>query len=969
MPNTPEAIARRTIDAELTAAGWVVQDVAQVNLSAGRGVAVREFPLKSGHGFADYLLFVNGKAAGVVEAKPEGTTLTGVEIQTQKYSVGVPDIIPAAMRPLPFLYESTGVETRFTNELDPTPRSRNLFSFHRPETLADWLAAEPLWLPERDGQPDPRSRQPSTLRSRLATLPSVEETGLWPAQLRAVQNLDLSLRNDRPRALIQMATGSGKTFTAVTAAYRLVKFAGARRILFLVDRANLGRQALKEFQQYVVPRDGRKFTELYNVQRLTSNRIDPVARVIITTIQRLYSMLKGEPDLDPTLEEGSAFDTGTGLVRDPVPVAYNPAIPVEFFDVLFIDECHRSIYSLWRQVLEYFDAHLIGLTATPSMQTFGFFKQNLVMEYNHAQAVADGVNVDFDVYQIRTRISEQGSTVEAGPFEVIGKRDRETRAVRWKRLDEDFSYDADALDRRVVARDQIRTIVRAFRDRLFTDIFPGRREVPKTLIYAKDDSHADDIVQIVREEFGRGNEFCQKITYRTGTVRVVGKTTGADGSEIETVTYKSSGVQAEDLLASFRNSYNPRIVVTVDMIATGTDIKPIEIVMFMRAVRSRIFFEQMKGRGVRVINPTDLKGVTPDADGKDHFVIVDCVGICEKDLSDSQPLERQPTVAFDKLIQVVAFGSTDPDVLSSLAGRLARMERRLGADDLRSIAQVSGGKTLKAMAGSLVNALDPDVQVAEARRMAGLPDTVDPPTAVLENARTRLLAEAVAPIATNPELRARLIEIRTRLEQTIDDTSKDEVTVTGFSEEATARAKSLVESFKRYLTDNKDQITALQVLYNRPYKQRLRFADIKALAEAIQAPPRSWTPEKLWAAYATLVRDKVRGLGAQRLLTDVVSLVRFALSQEPELRPFNEAVETRYQQWLVQQANRGRAFTPEQRQWLDLIEEHVAASLAIEIDDFDYTPFAQRGGAARAYQVFGDTLKPLLDELNEVLAA
>ena len=459
MPKTPEALARENIDAALAAAGWAVQDVAQVNLIAGRGVAVREFPLKSGHGFADYLLFVDGKAAGVIEAKPEGITLTGVEIQTQKYSVGVPATVPAAVRPLPFLYESTGVETRFTNELDPDPRSRRVFWFHRPETLADWLAAEPLWLPERDGQPDPRSLQPSTLRSRLAALPAVEEAGLWPAQITAIRNLEVSLRQDRPRAAIQMATGSGKTFTAVTAAYRLVKFAKAQRVLFLVDRANLGRQALKEFQQYVVPLDGRKFTELYNVQHLTSNHIDPVARVVITTIQRLYSMLKGDPELDPALEEGSFFDSGAGLIREPVPVVYNRAIPIEFFDVLFIDECHRSIYSLWRQVLEYFDAHLIGLTATPSKQTFGFFNQNLVMEYNHAQAVADGVNVDFDVYRIQTRISAQGSTVEAGPYEMVGKRDRDTRAVRWEKLDEDLSYDADALDRLVVTPDQIRTVV------------------------------------------------------------------------------------------------------------------------------------------------------------------------------------------------------------------------------------------------------------------------------------------------------------------------------------------------------------------------------------------------------------------------------------------------------------------------------------------------------------------------------
>lgn len=256
-------------------------------------------------------------------------------------------------------------------------------------------------------------------------------------------------------------------------------------------------------------------------------------------------MLQGK-ELDLEAEEGSQFDTGAAVISEPVPVAYNPALPIEFFDIIFVDECHRSIYSLWRQVLEYFDAYLIGLTATPSKQTFGFFNQNLVMEYNHEQAVADGVNVDFDVYKILTRITDQGSIVEAGPFEVIGKRNRETRAVRWQTLDEDLNYDANQLDRQVVAKDQIRTIIRTFKDKLFTEIYPGRSDVPKTLIYAKDDSHADDIVQIVREEFGRGNDFCEKITYRTGTIRVVSKVTDESGNEVEKIIYKTLSKKAED---------------------------------------------------------------------------------------------------------------------------------------------------------------------------------------------------------------------------------------------------------------------------------------------------------------------------------------------------------------------------------------------------------------------------------------
>jgi type I restriction enzyme R subunit len=303
-----------------------------------------------------------------------------------------------------------------------------------------------------------------------------------------------------------MATGSGKTFTAVTTIYRMIKFAEAKRVLFLVDRANLGRQTLKEFQQYVSPYSPYKFTEEYIVQQLKSNQINKTARVCISTIQRLYSMLKGE-EIDPELEEESLFDH-SDLFKEPMPVEYNPAVPIETFDVIITDECHRSIYNLWRQVLEYFDAFIIGLTATPNKQTFGFFNQNLVMEYPHEKAVADGVNVNYDVYRIRTKITREGSKVEAGYYVDI--RDRETRAIRWERLDEDLEYSADQLDKDVVAHDQIRTVMQTFRDKLFTDIFPGRKDVPKTLIYAKDDSHAEDIVKIIREEFGKGNEFCQR---------------------------------------------------------------------------------------------------------------------------------------------------------------------------------------------------------------------------------------------------------------------------------------------------------------------------------------------------------------------------------------------------------------------------------------------------------------------------
>jgi len=513
---TPEQEARSEIDRLLIAAGWAVQPRDEANVAAALGVAICEYPLKKGHGFADYLLYVDGAAVGIVEAKKTGVPLTAVEIQTARYSAGLPDHIPAPRRPLPFCYQSTGLETRFTNLLEPEARSRAVFAFHKSETFFQWL------------QSDAKSPG-STVRGKLRIMPPLDDRGLWPAQTRAIISLEKSFAENRPRALIQMATGSGKTFTACNFIYRLIKFAGARRVLFLVDRRTLGRQTLNEFQQFVTPDDGRKFTELYNAQLLSASNIDLVSKVCVTTIQRLYGMLVGK-EIDEEQDEKSAR-TWAELTKLPDPIRYNPAIPIETFDFIVTDECHRSIYNLWSQVLEYFDASLIGLTATPSKQTLGFFKQNLVMDYNHTRAVEDKVNVDYDVYDIRTQIGQSGSRVETG-FHV-DKRDRLTRARRAELLDQDFTYSAGQLDRDVVAEDQIRTVIRTFKEKLFTEIFPDRTHVPKTLIFAKNDNHADDIVQIVREEFAKGNDFCQKVTYRTGSKRNKRKIKTEDGAEVE----------------------------------------------------------------------------------------------------------------------------------------------------------------------------------------------------------------------------------------------------------------------------------------------------------------------------------------------------------------------------------------------------------------------------------------------------
>ncbi|HUW36178.1 MAG TPA: type I restriction-modification enzyme R subunit C-terminal domain-containing protein [Rhodocyclaceae bacterium] len=927
MAPQPEQQARDEIDALLASAGWHVQDTAQAHIHAGRGVALREFPLKSGHGFADYLLYVDGRAAGVIEAKKRGATLTGVEFQSGRYAQGLPDALPAWRRPLPFLYESTGVETHFTNGLDPEPRSRNTFAFHRPETLADWLTSLPLAtvLGTGDGSAQSANAAPSTFLSRVRQLPQLIEAGLWPAQITAVKNLEASLAADKPRALIQMATGSGKTFTAISFIYRLIKFAGARRILFLVDRGNLGRQTKKEFDQYLSPYNNFKFGEEYIVQHLTSNHLDKSARVVICTIQRMYSMLKGR-ELPEEDDEQSA-EVAENLFKEAPPIAYNPAIPIESFDIIVTDEAHRSIYSLWRQVLEYFDAYLIGLTATPNKQTFGFFNRNLVMEYGHDQAVADGVNVNYDVYRIRTEVTDAGAKVEAGYW--VQMLDRQTRRKSDWQLDEDFDYDPSELDRSVQTPDQIRTVVRTLRDRWQTEMFPGRTELPKTLVFAKDDNHAEAIVQILREEFGRGNEFAQKITYR------------------------STGETPENLIRAFRTSYYPRIAVTVDMIATGTDIKPVEIVVFLRSVKSRSYFEQMKGRGVRVIPRADLRQVNPGEHVvKDHFVIVDAVGVCERDKTDSRPMDQKKSVPFDKLLQAVALGNTEPEVLSSVAARLSRLDRDLDDADKAKIVEASGGHDLKSIARGIVDALRFTPSPAGAGEGRG-------------EGGDFAIQQAVKPLA-DPALRTLLLQLKQKADLIIDIVTQDTLVEAGFSAAATERARSIVGSFESFIAEHRDEITALQILYNRPTKAPLKFEDVKALADTLHAPPQLFDESVLWQAYAALDEAKVKGTSVRRILTDLVSLVRYAMHQENELVPYPERVAANFKAWLAQQ---GGAFTPEQQHWLEMIRDHIAANLGINTDDFEYAPFNKEGGLGRVHQLFGEKLPEVIAELNRELVA
>lgn len=914
-PNqNPEQIARDKIDAQLRASGWAVQNKSELDPTAAQGVAVREYQTDVGP--ADYVLFVDGQAAGVLEAKPEswGQNLTTVEEQSGGYAAAKLKWVNNA-KPLPFVYEGTGAITRFTNGLDPKPRSREVFAVHRPETLKTWLAAD------------------QSLRTELRNLPELDVAGLRDCQVSAIAKLEASLKEDRPRALIQMATGSGKTFTAITEVYRLLKHADAKRVLFLVDTKNLGEQAEQEFMSFVPNDDNRKFTELYNVQRLKSKHIAGDSQVCISTIQRMYAILKDE-DLPEGSEDANPAETWQRR-REPLPVVYNEKIPPEYFDFIVIDEAHRSIYNLWRQVIEYFDAYLIGLTATPDDRTFGFFQKNVVSEYTHEDAVADGVNVGNEVYVIETEITQKGAELKAK--QLVERREKMTRKKRWEQQDENEAYSAKKLDRSVVNKDQIRTVVRAFREKL-PEIFPGRNEVPKTLIFAKTDSHADDIIKMVRLEFGEGNDFCRKITSKT------------EGDP-------------KSVLSSFRNDFYPRIAVTVDMIATGTDVKPLECLLFMRDVKSKNYFEQMKGRGTRVLKPDDLQKVTPSAKAKTHYVIVDAIGVTKSLKTASQPLDTKPSIPLKDLAMGIMMGAArDIDSVSSLAGRLSRIDHQID-DTQRAKVEEVAGQPLRNIIKTFFDSVDADAVMEDAKAATG---QKEPDEAAQDEARSKRIGEAAKSL--NGTLINLLDTIRRDLEQTVDHDNLDHVTRAEWAGDTDENAKVLSQDFEAYLNDNRDRLEALTIYFSQPARRsEITFEMIREVLDALRADAPRLAPLNVWRAYAHL--DEFKGTAPDKELEALAALIRRVAGLDDTLTPHGDRIRKNFQNWVLKRhAGKGDKFNEAQMDWLRMMRDHLATSFHIETDDLDMAPFDGQGGLGRMYQLFGNDMEPLMAEMNEAVA-
>ncbi|MCQ2336901.1 MAG: DEAD/DEAH box helicase family protein [Paludibacteraceae bacterium] len=929
----PEAKARINIDSKLNESGWILQDRAEFDRTAALGVAVREFRTKEGNE-VDYALFVEGFPCGIIEAKEDNKgvnliidTLGQNEAYQNEGLKGNYD-----KDDIRFIYEATGNIILYKDLKDPNPRTKSIYSFHRPESLKRLIDEYKKHLIYKG----------TTLRKRLQTFPELPNEGFRDCQIKAILGLEDSFGKNRERSLVQMATGAGKTYTAVTSVYRLLKYAGVKRVLFLVDTNNLGEQAESEFKNYKTYDTKEKFTDLYNIERIQKSYIQDSTNITITTIQRLYSMLCG--DLE-NFADGSDDEqqTDEGAVRE---VHYNPKYTPEYFDFIIIDECHRSIYNKWIQIFNYFDAFLIGLTATPSSRTYAFFNKNVVSEYSHEQAIVDGVNVgSFGTFVIKTDKMQNGGVVHRME-KRLHIRDKRKRTERWEVADEDERYDGNDLDRSVVNFDTIRVVLSTFRDSWKSwQYFADRNELPKTLIFAKDDSHADDIIRIAKEVFDEGDDFIKKITYQS------------EESESE-------------LLHNFRNEYYPRIAVTVTKIATGTDVKCIEILIFMRDIRNENFYEQMLGRARRVLSKEELIQASPSAtSAKLGYVVVDAVGITESPkMQPKASGDPKPTIAFKTLLDDIANAEIDEDIFKAASRRIVRLEKTLTSKQKDEFKELTGGISLTALASNLENAHNIDAIESQVKIEHPNYDyfTDSQKEECIKSIITKRCHLAALPI-NKKAVRDFLMKVGNANDQTIDPALDSLVSASVKPMKET----EVMATFKEFISDEtrRNEIEALDIIYHQNYKNKpLTERMIHDLFDRMKEFNASLTQQNVFIAYRKFTKSK----NAFKQLTDIIQIIKYEWNYIEELTPFEEDVRARFKTWVFsknKKSNSSNPFTDEQMEWLRLIRDHISANASISLASLKIGQFAQMGGTAKFVKIFGSNCKELLVELNEALVA
>ena len=832
----PEEKARKKIDMLLKKAGWSI--VPRDQYSPGVSAVAIEEGLLKGNLEADYLLFLEGKAIGVLEAKKESVSLDDIVAnQAENYTHKLLPMYQYWENPLPLIYLSNGKELLFKNAKIPGRTYQKLDAMHTPKEMVK-LAG---------------------INSFFAGLPTLDPKGLRDCQYEAITNLEASFRNSQRKALIVLATGAGKTFTACLAAYRFLAYTPARRVLFLVDRNNLGKQAEGAFGDFKLTENGEPFSTIYTTERLRSGKISDKTNLVICTIQRLFSVITGQ-ELQDDDDGESSFESDT---QPDVELNGKLLLPPDFFDLIIVDECHRSIYGRWRKVLEYFkEARIIGLTATPGDETMAFFNNNRVVNYTLEKSIVDEINVDCRVYRIRTSATENGGEIHKG--EKYREITTYTGEKRMTRAVEATPYQANDLDRAVINPEQIKLVLESYKNAVYSELYPSRDPniayIPKTLIFAKSDAHADNIIKIIREQVfpGQCPEFAQKITYSAG--------------------------DSNALIKNFRNDKKFRIAVTVTLVATGTDVKPLEVLIFMRDVNSESLYVQMKGRGVRTITDDALRNVTPNADSKDIFYLVDAIGVTEHVKNSQAP---EPTdgvnISLEKLLEQITHGYLPDDNLRLLAARLARINSKSTEEQKAEFTDLAGME-MKEIASNIYEAFENGSLAAAPFESSNQPN--------------ELRKALVQPLALHEKARKFLLILNAGFVKILQP-GRDTLISTGFSVE---NAQETITKFEEYVQTHRDEEEALRIIAENT-GEPITYAMLEDLKKKFLAANSQFSIDNLWHSYKVVNQDTVvpfKDATEKEALTNLIQLVRFSLKMIPELRSLTSLAAQRFELWCGQ---------------------------------------------------------------------
>lgn len=880
----PEEKARVKIDKQLNNAGWDI--VARNEYVPGGTTAVKE-ALMQGNTESDYLLFIDNKAIAVIEAKKEQNPLgPEVEKQAEGYAVHPQSWYGLWFEKLiPLVYMANGNKIFFKNMLSDNEEYEELSAFHSPKKMLQIIGKQ----------------------SEYGAIPRLEKRGLRDCQYDAEMDFEESIKAGNKKNLAVLATGSGKTYLACLASYRLLNYTSTKRILFLADRNNLARQAESEFNTFDRTENGQAMKDLYRIKRLKKEN-DANGDIVISTIQKLFAILTGQKISDVSEdqedEDNSRDEDENSTVV--ITLGSNLRLPKDYFDLIIVDECHRSIYGKWKAVLDYFsDAKILGLTATPTPEAYAFFNNNVLKPYTYDDSVVDGVNVPARIYRISTEITEHGGSIKKGT-EIVETSKRSGKATSYK-ADTSVEYDASELDRSVLNPDQIKKVLEAYKNAIYSDLYPEReknwRFIPKTLIFAKDDNHATEIVKMVEKVFKKEFEneelpehFVQKITYSAG--------------------------DSNALIRDLRTEKDFRIAVTVTLVATGTDVKPLEVVLFMKDVHSDVLYTQMKGRGCREISDDKLKEVTPNADTKECYYIVDAVGVTESEKYIPKPgpgpIEPKRTLSLEHLLEHLSHNELSDENLMLLRNYCSTINRRYEDNQLfgkhLDYFITNYGFAPRTVANNINEAFENDMIEAYTTPSQDYP----------------LRMALIYCLISNIQARNKLLEMQRGYYASVQE--EDKLLYAGFSKES---AKEYIANFEKYLDDNKDSIEALRIIYNSE-DVLITNSMLLELRDRLLSESRQYGVYQIWKNYRILDEDgNVDDLDIKtnvNALTNLIQIVRYAYGKNAKLTSLIKAYGRGFGLYC---GYNQRILTDNQKEVMKQVAEYVVEAGALSVSELN----------------------------------